>query len=388
VSWERLSPLALRPEAKDTITTGGGDGIILAGWFQRFVVSWGAQSTQVLEHAEGARSLSRHRDPTERVSHLLPALWWGGATPVVDPSGLSWLVDGWTTSTWGPFSTPIGWWPGAPRYLRPAVIASIDARSGRTRFFLRADADAVGKAWGRIAGELIEPWDSAPPSVRAASMSRSWVAVQAMVLSRPPFAPEGLPHLDGADAVPTHWLNGKGIEWQAPLTLGGRVAKLLTGSQEDGVASSTLTTWPDSEHAPLSPARYVGRWERFASFERLGDSVTAAGGRLASAGVRYSVGPAGTVAVQVLYLVRPGGGIAVGWVNLAGAGRLGAARTPAAAWANLLGESAPLVPDPEDPDRMVEARRWAARADSALRAGDLAAFGRAFEALKQVLGTP
>jgi len=132
----------------------------------------------------------------------------------------------------------------------------------------------------------------------------------------------------------------------------------------------------------------MGRWERFATFERLGDSVTASGGRLAASALRYEVGPEGTTAVQILYLVRPGGGLAVGWVNLGGAGRLGAARTPAAAWANLQGESAPLVPEPGLPDRVTEARRWATRADSALRAGDLEAFGRAFEALRQVLGTP
>jgi len=388
VSWERLAPLALRPEALDTVAQGSGEGLPLGGTLRRLIIGWGAQTTRVLGRADARELLSMHRDPAERASHLFPALWWGGATPVLDSTGLAWLVDGWATSTWGPFSSPIEWWPGAPRYARPAVIAWIDAGTGRTRFFLRADADAVGKGWARIAGALIEPWESAPPVVRNAPLPRSWVAMQAMTLSRPPFVPAELPPLVGADVLPSHTWSGTKLEWQAALTSGARVARLLTVGQEAGVASATLVDWPDSAHAPLSPARYVGRWERFASFEGLGDSVTAAGGRIASSPVRYEVGPAGTTAVQILYLTGPGGGISVGWVNMAGAGRLGAARTPSAAWANLMGESAPLVPDPATPDRMVEARRWAARADSALRAGDLAAFGRAFEALKQVLGTP
>ena len=58
------------------------------------------------------------------------------------------------------------------------------------------------------------------------------------------------------------------------------------------------------------------------------------------------------------------------------------------AWANLNGESAPVVPAPDLPEPLTEARRWAIRADSALRAGDLQGFARAFEALKRVLGTP
>lgn len=388
VSWARLTGMDLRPEAPDTVASGGEDGILLGGPLQRLLVSWGAQMAGPLDRGAGAERLARYRDPTDRATRLFPALWWGGATPVVDTAGFGWLVDGWATSRWGAFSSPIEWWPGAPRYARPEVIAWIDARSGRTRFFLRGDADAVGQAWARLAGGLIEPWANAPPLVRAAPMPRNWVAVLARALSRPPFVAPELPPLEGGDAFPNHAWSGAEAAWQAPLTRGGRVARLLTGSQEGGVARMTLVTWSDSLHAPFAPARYGGRWERFASYERLGDSVTAAGGRLASSGVRYEVGPAGTTAIQVVYLVRPGGGISLGWVNLAGAGRLGAARTPAAAWANLLGESAPLVPDPDVPDRIVEARRWAARADSALRAGDLAAFGRAFEALKQVLGTP
>ena len=89
-----------------------------------------------------------------------------------------------------------------------------------------------------------------------------------------------------------------------------------------------------------------------------------------------------------VYAVSSTGVPSVVWVDLARADRLGAARTPATAWANLRGESVPLVPAPDLPDALTEARRWAARADSLLRAGDLEGFGRAFGALKRVLGTP
>lgn len=388
VSWERLASRSLRPAAADTVVVGGEGGLLLTGTLQRLIVSWGAQSAAPLDRGDVDERFLMHRDPTERTRRLFPALSWGGATPVVDSGGLVWLVDGWATSRWGPFASPVEWWAGKPRYLRPAVIALVDATNGRTRFFLRADADAVAKGWAALAGTLVEPWERAPTTVRDAQLSRSWVSVQATALSRPPFVAPTLPALEGADLLPSQAWSGGRVRSAVPLIRNGRVVRFLSGTQVDGRVRMELTLWDDTTHAPLSPSRYVGRWDRFASFERLGDSVAAAGGRLTPSTVRYEVGPAGTSATQYVYLVRPGGGIALGWVNIAGAGRLGAARTPGTAWANLQGVSAPLVPDPDVPDRITEARRWAARADSALRAGDLERFGHAFEALRQVLGTP
>ncbi|HVX87303.1 MAG TPA: hypothetical protein VG940_00110, partial [Gemmatimonadales bacterium] len=87
--------------------------------------------------------------------------------------------------------------------------------------------------------------------------------------------------------------------------------------------------------------------------------------------------------------LRPlGGAPRLGWFAVATPGRYRAARTPAEAWANHTGASVPLVPGLGPPDALREARRWAARADSALHRGDLEGFARAFDALKRVLATP
>jgi hypothetical protein len=53
------------------------------------------------------------------------------------------------------------------------------------------------------------------------------------------------------------------------------------------------------------------------------------------------------------------------------------------AWQNLLGQSAPLLSGGSG--RLGEAREWMAIADSALKRGDWSAFGRAFEALREIL---
>ena len=54
--------------------------------------------------------------------------------------------------------------------------------------------------------------------------------------------------------------------------------------------------------------------------------------------------------------------------------------------ANLLGASAPSIPGSAQATRLDEARRWLERADSALRSGDLTAFGRAWAGLRDALG--
>ena len=56
----------------------------------------------------------------------------------------------------------------------------------------------------------------------------------------------------------------------------------------------------------------------------------------------------------------------------------------AEAWQNLLGMSAPLLSG-GSAGRLGEAREWMTIADSALKRGDWSGFGRAFEALREIL---
>jgi hypothetical protein len=72
------------------------------------------------------------------------------------------------------------------------------------------------------------------------------------------------------------------------------------------------------------------------------------------------------------------------WVKLALGDSLGAGRDLLEAWHNLLGKSAPLLLGNRG-GRLGDAQHWMSVADSALRRGDWATFGRAFEALREVL---
>jgi hypothetical protein len=94
------------------------------------------------------------------------------------------------------------------------------------------------------------------------------------------------------------------------------------------------------------------------------------------------------VAVGIQFRKPPRGAATLAWVSVAVGDRVGAGRDLAEAWANLLGRTVPIVADPRSGDRLAQIRAWIVRADSALRRGDLAAFGRAFDALKELAGTP
>src|SRR5688572_9604677 len=131
-------------------------------------------------------------------------------------------------------------------------------------------------------------------------------------------------------------------------------------------------------------------WNRFPSYQRLAESVRASVGRtdtLARGPLVIWRGADTLGAYRPRFAPRSGGGVSLVWVSVAHGRRVGAGRTLEAAWDNLLGGSAP-VPPVVPSATLDEARRWVQLADSALRAGDWATFGRAFDALRQVLAPP
>ena len=396
VSWRRLPTAAVRPGMRDTVAPLAAGGIPLGGAGRRLLLAWGSQTVGTLGGAPPDAALWWRMAPRERAARLFPPAWWDDARPLMVDGRVAWVVDGWLTATGAALAPAIPWEGGERRYARPAFQALIDATTGSCRFFLRADADALARAWAEQGGGMILPADSAPAALRRAPYPERWLAIQGWALQHGPFGMASAPTGTSADSAvlrPGSVWTTSGPAPELPvgqeLAAGGarssgQLKGLLRGPAEGG---PVLTRWADRA-APRTPEALEISWQRFASYERLQDSVGATGGRIIASPVRYELGPKGTLAARVQYLVPENGAPFIGWVELARGDRLGAARTPATAWANLNGESAPVVPAPDLPEPLTEARRWASRADSALRAGDLQGFARAFEALKRVLGTP
>jgi len=171
--------------------------------------------------------------------------------------------------------------------------------------------------------------------------------------------------------------------------LGRRVSTMLGATMHDGQPRLRLFRVDTGATLP-APRMLEETWSRFPSYQRLAESVRASVGRvdtLARGPLVIWRGGDTLGAYRARFAPRSGGGVSLVWVSVAHGGRVGAGRTLESAWDNLLGGSAPLPPVLPSAT-LDEARRWIHMADSALRAGDWATFGRAFDALRQVLGAP
>ena len=241
----------------------------------------------------------------------------------------------------------------------------VDATTGVTRIFLRPGADPLAEAWANVASGVVEPVSALPESVlRATPYPVELFRVQTRQVEQGAWKPgalAGRPAID-ASAAPR-----EGVGWAAdtsgPLFLAAyeraserRLSAVLVARREEGQDALTLMRL-DSTDALPSRSALESRWSRFASFDALSDSIREDGGSLEQGPVRLGLGPAGVIGYKAYYAQRGPGRLAVAWVSLAaGAERMGAGRSLAEGWNNLLGASVPTMPG------SAQSTRWRKRA--------------------------
>jgi hypothetical protein len=162
-----------------------------------------------------------------------------------------------------------------------------------------------------------------------------------------------------------------------------RLTATVEALMRDGFQVVTITRLTLAGSVP-SPAVLDRRWRRFPTYEQLRDSLRAAGARLDDGPVEIWLDGIGAGAYRAEFASGAGGTVHLVWMSLAIGDRMGAGHDPQEAWRNLEGVAVPILPG--GPTREIEeARRYMARADSALRRGDWIGFARAFEGLREVL---
>jgi hypothetical protein len=154
------------------------------------------------------------------------------------------------------------------------------------------------------------------------------------------------------------------------------------------ISSGLLMIRSRSVTALPSRGALESRWARFPSYDALSDSIRDEGGRLERGPVRFDLAPDGLVAYQSHFAGPPAGRVSLVWVTVAAGERQGAGPNLKEAWSYLLGTTVPSLPGQTQTSRLDEARRLLARADSALRAADSEAIGRAWSGLRRALGLP
>ena len=390
VALLELGAGSFRPLAPGHRLVGSGrHGVDAGGWPRRLLLAWALQAPGLLRQLPAGLRVDWRLSPTERLGRLAPFVEWGEPMPRVIEGELVWLLDGYVAADAFPLSSRLLWRGRRIGGLEAGFLGTVDAASGATHIYLRPSADGLALAWAGVSHGVIEPAAAIPDLVqRQAPYPLELFRVQARQLeqgrggplgsAQPTAEPADLPLTDqGWTDDTTGVFRLAAYERQAER----RLDAVFWASGLEGLRLVRLDT------VAVVPSRSAleARWNRFASYDALSDSIGDDGGKLEDGPVRLDVRPGGVVAYQS-HVAWSRTGAALAWVSVAAGERLGAGRTLHEAWSNLLGASAPSIPGSAQATRLDDARRWLQRADSALRAGDWTAFGRAWTNLRDALG--
>jgi hypothetical protein len=373
-----------------------GRGVEVGGWGRRLMLAWALQAGGLLRQTARQTKVDWRLSPAARLAALAPFARWGEPAPRIVNRGLVWVADGYLAARTFPLSRRLDWRGREIGALQAGFLATVEASTGATRIYLRPGANGLAAAWAAAAHGLVEPASAIPEAVqRAAPYPIELFRVQATHLESAGVGAGGLGSPPGSRRAE---LPATDIAWTAdtsgPMRMAvyerpgeRRLSGLLIGRVANAADQLRLVRF-DSAAALQSRAALESDWSRFPSYAALSDSVTADGGKLEAGSVRLALSAGGPVAYQSHFARDRRGAVLLSWVSVATTDRYGAGRNLREAWSNLLGASAPSFAGSAQATRLDEARRWAERADSALRRGDWALFGQAWRGLREALGLP
>lgn len=172
-----------RPAGKDTggetqYTFTGNGGPNVGSFLNRVLYSIKFQSSDLLlsDGVNEASQILYERDPRDRVKKVAPYLTVdGNAYPAVVDGRVKWIVDGYTTSQYYPYSqqaqlsdattdsqTTAGRTVALPNssvnYIRNSVKATVDAYDGSVTLYAWDDQDPLLKAWQKVFPNSLKPY--------------------------------------------------------------------------------------------------------------------------------------------------------------------------------------------------------------------------------------
>ncbi|HEY5219234.1 MAG TPA: UPF0182 family protein, partial [Gemmatimonadaceae bacterium] len=163
----------------------------------------------------GAARIMYHRNIMDRASTALPFLSFD-ADPylvVTDSGRLTWILDGYTTSSGYPYSEPMG----DANYMRNSVKVTIDAYNGTITAYVMDPHDPVIRTYESIFKGIFQPLSAMPADIRRhlrypGDLFRAQATLQATY------------HMDEADAF-----YHREDQWQipAPADQGGNAAPFM-----------------------------------------------------------------------------------------------------------------------------------------------------------------
>jgi uncharacterized membrane protein (UPF0182 family) len=173
------------------VNYSGSGGVRITDLWRKFLFGWKFDGTRFLlsTYPTSDSRVLFHREIRERIKTLAPFLTFDADSYVVLVDGkLYWIIDGYTTSTYYPYSEPFSGTeliqnkqPEGERirahgstaslagtnYVRNSVKAVVDAFNGSVRFYVFDPEDPLIQVWQRIFPELFTAREKMPDGLRA-----------------------------------------------------------------------------------------------------------------------------------------------------------------------------------------------------------------------------
>jgi uncharacterized membrane protein (UPF0182 family) len=360
----------------------------MQSFIARLTEAWNLQNFRLLSSSLSHGRIVRRRDVHERIHAVLPFFTQGASEyPIAQGDSVLWAVELYSANANYPvgrkFAVATG---GEVNYFRHAGTALVNAHTGRLTVLMDENPDPIARTWiGQLTTTLARPTSlmpsllaQLPPDVEGADKQAS--AFAAAGTRSEGAARRNLPRMDGSDSLVTSrsptivWMPSIGASvWTTPLVdPDDRVSGVLVAT--GGAHRETL--WFRSTDSATTWAGLLERLQRAGQVRD--DRDPQASGRVRL----LPLANGGVLALQPFYAWPDDRAPYVRRVAIAVDDTATAAPSLAAA------VGAPVRPGPEPANPDARAERLRALYDdmrAALRRGDLAAFGAAFDAMGALL---
>lgn len=345
-------------------------GIAVEGLGRRVALAWSLQTVRMLSGSRvpAGTVVAVERAVGQRLARFAPFARFGAAWPAVVDGRLVWTAWGYVSARGAALGTPVVWRGRPVRMLQAGFIGTVDAASGVTRVYLAPEHGPVSEAWRALFPDLVLPAEAMPAELRRQLRYplELFRAQLSLLRSRPGRARLAEPYWwVGASAGDT----GVRLRLRAvdEVQLEPRVASVVEGVLRDGKPRLRVLHYPE-------PYALPGPSELERVFADAAPEGAAVGGR-----VRLLVFEDGAVGLQSFYADSGTlAGVVAGWQGAAGSGA-----TPVAALRRVRRRT---DADAAAASPFEAARAWFRRLDRARQRGDWAAFGEAWQGLRDALG--
>ena len=378
-------------------------GTSLESFLTRVASAWSLQNFRILsgDLQQPHPTLIVHRDVRDRVRLIAPFFAQGrNVDPLVVGDSLYWSVDLYSTSSTYPLSRHAFLAGDDRAYWQHAAVAIVQASTGEVYVVPDSVLDPIATTWKTLLPSLFGTWNGLPAGTRALLAPQvDGLYAKANAFGR--FGAKGdfetprrVPLVDGADsALMLDAANNATASNDLPFALPGtpvtalalplvddtdRIRGLLIGL--GGGQSDHSTLWYP---LPSAGQRWTTVLDQLHSLDSAG--IVAREGPLAHGRVRVIPTRGGLAYVQPVYRWRPQSVPTLLRVATLAGDTARSVAPPTGAAARIAGE-APVIAPHGDLRATVSALYDAMR--DALRRGDWAAFGRAFDALGKAIVQP